>query len=210
MALHRGRLDLLQEHLDRDPSLLERRFTYGEVFAVETRRRAGRCLSRDARVRRHAPAPGPRVRRHRRGALADRARGGRERPRRSTPRASAGTRRCSTPSSTWPRRWAGTTTRRRGSSSTMGPIPTPGRPSRRRPSSTATPPPNALHDVTPVGYARRYPDRRCRERPGDRGDRGTRRHGIAADARSRPPTGHLSELAAGFDFKPTVFTAMTR
>jgi hypothetical protein len=32
MALHRGRLDLLQEHLDRDPSLLERRFTHGEVF----------------------------------------------------------------------------------------------------------------------------------------------------------------------------------
>src|SRR5947208_8024858 len=36
MALHRGRLDLLQEHLDRDPSLLERRFTFGEAFAVET------------------------------------------------------------------------------------------------------------------------------------------------------------------------------
>jgi ankyrin repeat protein len=32
IAVHRGRLDLLQEHLDRDPSLLERRFTYGEVF----------------------------------------------------------------------------------------------------------------------------------------------------------------------------------
>jgi hypothetical protein len=32
MALHRGRLDLLQEHLDRDRSLLERRFTYGDVF----------------------------------------------------------------------------------------------------------------------------------------------------------------------------------
>ncbi len=32
MALHRGRLDLLQEHLDRDPSLLERRFTDGEIF----------------------------------------------------------------------------------------------------------------------------------------------------------------------------------
>ncbi len=32
MALHRSRLDLLQEHLDRDPSLLERRFTYPEVF----------------------------------------------------------------------------------------------------------------------------------------------------------------------------------
>jgi ankyrin repeat protein len=36
MALHRGRLDLLQEHLDRDPSLLDRRFTYGEVFAAES------------------------------------------------------------------------------------------------------------------------------------------------------------------------------
>ena len=32
MALHRGRLDLLQEHLDRDPSLLERRFTDREIF----------------------------------------------------------------------------------------------------------------------------------------------------------------------------------
>src|SRR5262249_17373342 len=32
MALHRGRLDLLQELLDRDPSLLARRFTYGEIF----------------------------------------------------------------------------------------------------------------------------------------------------------------------------------
>jgi hypothetical protein len=32
MALHRSRLDLLQEHLDRDPLLLDRRFTYGEVF----------------------------------------------------------------------------------------------------------------------------------------------------------------------------------
>ena len=34
-----------------------------------------------------------------------------------------------------------TTTQRRGSSSTMAPIPTPGRPSRRRPSSTTSPPP---------------------------------------------------------------------
>jgi beta-lactamase regulating signal transducer with metallopeptidase domain len=32
MALHRSRLDLLKEHLDRDPSLLERRFRYPEVF----------------------------------------------------------------------------------------------------------------------------------------------------------------------------------
>jgi hypothetical protein len=34
MALHRSRLDLLQEHLVRDPSLLERRFTYREVSAT--------------------------------------------------------------------------------------------------------------------------------------------------------------------------------
>jgi beta-lactamase regulating signal transducer with metallopeptidase domain len=34
MALHRSRLDLLQKHLDRDPSLLEHRFTYREVFAT--------------------------------------------------------------------------------------------------------------------------------------------------------------------------------
>jgi hypothetical protein len=32
MALHRSRLDLLQEHLDRDPSLLGRQFKYNEVF----------------------------------------------------------------------------------------------------------------------------------------------------------------------------------
>ena len=32
MALHRGRLDLLREHLDHDPSLLERRFTHREIF----------------------------------------------------------------------------------------------------------------------------------------------------------------------------------
>jgi hypothetical protein len=31
-ALHRSRLDLLQAQLDRDPTLLERRFTYAEVF----------------------------------------------------------------------------------------------------------------------------------------------------------------------------------
>jgi beta-lactamase regulating signal transducer with metallopeptidase domain len=32
MALHRSRLDLLKQHLDRDPSLLEHRFTYSDVF----------------------------------------------------------------------------------------------------------------------------------------------------------------------------------
>jgi hypothetical protein len=33
MALHRSRLDLLQDQLDRDPSLLERRFTYNDSNA---------------------------------------------------------------------------------------------------------------------------------------------------------------------------------
>lgn len=35
MALHRGRLDLLQAHLERDPSLLERRFTNREIFSAD-------------------------------------------------------------------------------------------------------------------------------------------------------------------------------
>lgn len=32
MALHRGRIDLLEQHLRTDPSLLERTFTYAEIF----------------------------------------------------------------------------------------------------------------------------------------------------------------------------------
>jgi hypothetical protein len=35
MALHRGRIDLLEAHLDRDPSLLEHRFEAGEIFPPE-------------------------------------------------------------------------------------------------------------------------------------------------------------------------------
>jgi hypothetical protein len=35
MALHRGRLDLLKEHLKRDPGLLKRRFAFDEVFLPE-------------------------------------------------------------------------------------------------------------------------------------------------------------------------------
>lgn len=35
MALHRGRLDLLEEHLRRDPKLLERRFTHEEIYPPE-------------------------------------------------------------------------------------------------------------------------------------------------------------------------------
>jgi hypothetical protein len=35
MALHRGRIDLLEEHLRRDPELLRRRFTFEEIFPPE-------------------------------------------------------------------------------------------------------------------------------------------------------------------------------
>lgn len=35
MALHRGRLDLLERHLERDPSLLARRFTEAEIYPPE-------------------------------------------------------------------------------------------------------------------------------------------------------------------------------
>jgi hypothetical protein len=35
MALHRGRLDLLEQHLHRDPSLLTRTFTHREIYPAE-------------------------------------------------------------------------------------------------------------------------------------------------------------------------------
>jgi Ankyrin repeat len=35
MALHRGRLDLLEEHIRRDPSLLTRTFTHREIYPAE-------------------------------------------------------------------------------------------------------------------------------------------------------------------------------
>lgn len=35
MALHRGRMDLLEEHLKRDPELLRRRFAWEEIFPQE-------------------------------------------------------------------------------------------------------------------------------------------------------------------------------
>src|SRR5437899_10897091 len=35
MALHRGRLDLLEDHLRRDPSLLTRTFTHEEIYPPE-------------------------------------------------------------------------------------------------------------------------------------------------------------------------------
>ncbi|HLV85369.1 MAG TPA: hypothetical protein VKV39_00225 [Candidatus Sulfotelmatobacter sp.] len=35
MALHRGRVDLLQEHLQRDPQLVNRRFSHEEIYPLE-------------------------------------------------------------------------------------------------------------------------------------------------------------------------------
>lgn len=35
MALHRGRIDLLEEHLGRDPNLLSRTFSHREIYPVE-------------------------------------------------------------------------------------------------------------------------------------------------------------------------------
>jgi hypothetical protein len=37
MALHRGRLDLLERHISRDPSLLERAFAYAEIYPPQLR-----------------------------------------------------------------------------------------------------------------------------------------------------------------------------
>jgi ankyrin repeat protein len=41
MALHRGRLDLLQAHLEREPSLLGRRFETSEIFPPDLGTRHG-------------------------------------------------------------------------------------------------------------------------------------------------------------------------
>ena len=35
MALHRGRIDLLEEHLRRDPNLLRRTFSFEEIYPPE-------------------------------------------------------------------------------------------------------------------------------------------------------------------------------
>jgi len=35
MALHRGRIDLLAEHLSRDPNLLQRQFSHREIYPTE-------------------------------------------------------------------------------------------------------------------------------------------------------------------------------
>lgn len=37
MALHRGRIDLLKAHIDRDPGLLSRTFSFGEIYPPELR-----------------------------------------------------------------------------------------------------------------------------------------------------------------------------
>ena len=35
MALHRGRIDLLEEHLKRDPQMLTRTFSHRDIYPVE-------------------------------------------------------------------------------------------------------------------------------------------------------------------------------
>lgn len=45
MALHRGRTDLLERHLDRDPALLERRFTEAQIYPPELGIRPGDALT---------------------------------------------------------------------------------------------------------------------------------------------------------------------
>lgn len=45
MALHRGRVDLLQFHLDRDRQLLERRFSSEEIYPPELGLKAGEVLT---------------------------------------------------------------------------------------------------------------------------------------------------------------------
>jgi ankyrin repeat protein len=44
MAFHRGRIDLLEAHLERDPSLLEHRFEPGEIFPPELGTQRGEGL----------------------------------------------------------------------------------------------------------------------------------------------------------------------
>ena len=46
MALHRGRLDLLAAHLERDPALLRRTFAYAEIFPPELNCHAEEALPR--------------------------------------------------------------------------------------------------------------------------------------------------------------------
>ena len=140
MALHRSRLDLLQEHLDRDPSLLERRFTYGEVFfnhdgtpgdAYPATPVTGCTLLHlalefdDIDVARWLIERGADV-----NARATIDAAGFQATRRSF----------STPSSTWPRAWAWMTTQSAAPPRLGAPIPTPVRPSRRRTRPTALPP----------------------------------------------------------------------
>jgi hypothetical protein len=59
MALHRGRMDLLDAHLTRDPGLLRRTFAHPR-FTRRPRRRSGALhRSGDAGARDYAPAPRP-------------------------------------------------------------------------------------------------------------------------------------------------------
>jgi ankyrin repeat protein len=53
MALHRGRIDLLEQHLDRDPGLLNRQFAFAEIYPPELG-----CSQKESVGRDGAPASG--------------------------------------------------------------------------------------------------------------------------------------------------------
>ena len=177
MALHRGRLDLLQEHLDRDPSLLERRFTYGEVFfnrdgtpgdAYPATPVSGCTLLHlalefdDIDVARWLIERGADV--NARAAIDAEGFGGHTPLFHTVVNLASG--------------MGLETTQRRGSSSTMAPIPNARATFPQEAKFHGKAPTDALHDVTPVGYARRYPDRGVCERPGARGDHRARGEGV--------------------------------
>ncbi len=98
MAMHRGRIDLLEAHLRRDPQLFSRTFSHEEIYPPELgcQLRPFLGAARHAAGRNHSAAHLRRFRRNRDCALADRARRRRERAApKSMPTASAATRRCS-------------------------------------------------------------------------------------------------------------------
>ena len=97
MALHRGRIDLLEQHIQRDPSVLNRTFTHREIYPSEMGCRDGDRRDRRHATRRHdAAAHVRRLRRARDRAVAHLDKGRTStRSRRWARAASADTRRCS-------------------------------------------------------------------------------------------------------------------
>ncbi len=170
MAFHRGRIDLLEAHLDRDPSLLEHRFEESEIFPAELGIKPGDGLHvtpvaggtllhlaieyDDIDVARWLIERGADV--NAKAAM--------------TLMGSADTRRCSTRSSRSPRR-----TIRRPGCSWSGADPNARATIRKQLRDMGDPEKERMrefHNVTPIGYARAVPGTELGEWPGDRGDRG--------------------------------------